>query len=171
MWESWLYFELLIYYFFYYCFTVLFYTCRWWIIVSKWNIFWRFYSPAGLGYFQGKLWINAFNFSIINCCGQKWWKVPVTLFPGHGNITNWFRRARYLSVRSGSDAGLCISWTYYIELLYYMKGPVSESIRNAYIFNLEQLSWSSRLAWPGILTMERLWKGFDSDAELFMFRT
>lgn len=95
--------------FFYYCFTVLFYTNRWWIIVSKWNIFWRFYSPAGLGYFQGKLWINAFNFSIINCCGQKWLKVPVTLFPG--NITNWFRRARYLSVRSGSDADLCISWT------------------------------------------------------------
>ena len=52
-----------------------------------------------------------------------------------------------------------------------MKGPVSESIRYAYIFNLEQLSWSSRLAWLGILTMERLWKGFDSDAELFMFRT
>ena len=43
-----------------------------------------------------------------------------------------------------------------------MKSSASESVRNAY-FNLEWLSRSLRLAWPGILT----WNGFDSDAKLF----
>ena len=51
-----------------------------------------------------------------------------------------------------------------------MKSSASESIRNAY-FNLKQLSCSSRLAQPGILTVEQLWNGFDSDTELFMYRT
>ena len=37
-----------------------------------------------------------------------------------------------------------------------MKSSASESIRNGY-FNLERLSRSSRLAWPGISTLERLW--------------
>ena len=49
-----------------------------------------------------------------------------------------------------------------------MKSSASESIRNA-CFNLERLSRSFRLAWPGISPLERLWSGFDSDAELFMF--
>ena len=52
----------------------------------------------------------------------------------------------------------------------YMKSLASESIRNA-CFNLEWLSRSFRLAQPGISPLERLWKGFDSDAELFMYRT
>ena len=43
-------------------------------------------------------------------------------------------------------------------------------IRNAY-FNLERLSRSSRLARPGISTVERLWNGFDSDTKLFMYQT
>ena len=51
-----------------------------------------------------------------------------------------------------------------------MKSSASESIRNAY-FNLERLSRSSRLAGPGISTMDRLWNGFDSDALLFMYQT
>ena len=50
-----------------------------------------------------------------------------------------------------------------------MKRSASESIRNA-CFNLEQLSRSFRLARPDISTLDRLWNGFDSDAELFMYR-
>ena len=38
-------------------------------------------------------------------------------------------------------------------------------------FNLERLSRLFRLAWPGILPLEPLWNGFDSDAELFMYLT
>ena len=37
-----------------------------------------------------------------------------------------------------------------------MKSSACEPIRNGY-FNLERLSRSSRLAWPGISTLERLW--------------
>ena len=51
-----------------------------------------------------------------------------------------------------------------------MKSSASESVRNAY-FNLEWLSRSSRLAWPGIVTVERPWSSFDSDAKLFMYGT
>ena len=51
-----------------------------------------------------------------------------------------------------------------------MKSSASESIRNA-CFNLELLSRSFRLAWPGISPLERLWNDFDSDGELFMYRT
>ena len=43
---------------------------------------------------------------------------------------------------------------------------MSESIRNAF-FNLERISRSSRLARPGISTLERLWNGFDFGAVLF----
>ena len=50
-----------------------------------------------------------------------------------------------------------------------MKSSTSESIRNPY-FNLEWFSRSSRLAQLGILTVEWLWIGFDSDAELLMYR-
>ena len=50
------------------------------------------------------------------------------------------------------------------------ENSVSESIRNA-CFNLERLSRSSRLARPGIPSMGRLLNGFDSDAELFKYRT
>ena len=56
------------------------------------------------------------------------------------------------------------------QFLAMMKSSASESIENGY-FNLERLSRSFRLAWPGISTLERLWNGFDSDAELFMCRT
>ena len=42
--------------------------------------------------------------------------------------------------------------------------------RNA-CFNLERLSRSFRLARPGISPLERLWNGFDSDDELFTYRT
>ena len=51
-----------------------------------------------------------------------------------------------------------------------MKSSASEAIWNAY-FNLDWLSRSSHLAWLGISTVERLWNSFDSDAELFMYRT
>ena len=54
--------------------------------------------------------------------------------------------------------------------LKYMKSSASESIKNGY-FNLERLSRSFRLAWPGISPLERLWNCFDSDAELFMSRS
>ena len=46
-----------------------------------------------------------------------------------------------------------------------MKSSASESIRNA-CFNLERHSF--RLARLGISPLERLWNGFDSDAELFI---
>ena len=46
-----------------------------------------------------------------------------------------------------------------------MNSSESESIRNA-CFNLERLSRYFRLARPGISPLERLWNGFDSDAEL-----
>ena len=51
----------------------------------------------------------------------------------------------------------------------YMKSSASESVRNA-CFNLERLSRSFRLSRPGISPLERLWNGFDSDTELFMYR-
>ena len=70
----------------------------------------------------------------------------------------------------GSDADLFTSRTYYIASIKYMKISASESIRNAY-FNLERLSHSLRLARSEISPLERLWNGFDSDAELFMYRT
>ena len=57
-----------------------------------------------------------------------------------------------------------------IHWIKYMKSSASESIRNA-CFNLERLSRSFRLARPGISPLERLWNGFDSDTELFMYRT
>ena len=50
-----------------------------------------------------------------------------------------------------------------------MKRSASESIRNA-CFNLEQLRRSFRPARPDSSTLDRLWNGFDSDAELFMYR-
>ena len=46
-----------------------------------------------------------------------------------------------------------------------MKRSASETIKNGY-FNLERLRRSFRLAWPGISTLEWLWNGFVSDAEL-----
>ena len=49
-----------------------------------------------------------------------------------------------------------------------MKRSVSESIMSTY-FNLERPSRSSHLAQAGILTVERLWNGFDSDVDLFMY--
>ena len=52
----------------------------------------------------------------------------------------------------------------------YMKRSASESIRNA-CGNLKRLRRSFRPAQPGISPLEWLWKGFDSDAELFMYRT
>ena len=52
----------------------------------------------------------------------------------------------------------------------YMKSSASESIGNA-CFSLERLSRSFRLARPGISPLDRLWNAFDSDAELFMYRT
>ena len=48
-----------------------------------------------------------------------------------------------------------------------MKSLASESVGDA-CFNLEQLSRPFRLARLGISPLERLWNGFDSDAELFM---
>ena len=50
------------------------------------------------------------------------------------------------------------------------KNSVSESIRNAY-FNLERPSRVSRLARPGISVMGRLLNGFESDVEVFKYRT
>ena len=57
-----------------------------------------------------------------------------------------------------------------MHLIKFMQSSASESIRNA-CFNLEGLSRSLRLARPGISPLERLWNAFDSDAELFMYRT
>ena len=57
-----------------------------------------------------------------------------------------------------------------VHWIKYKKSSASESIRNA-CFNLERLSCSFRLAWPRISPLERLWNGFDSDAELFLYRT
>ena len=71
-------------------------------------------------------------------------------------------------LRPSSDTDLFMSRTYYIELLKYMKSSAFESIGNAY-FNLDRLTSSFRLAQLGILPLERLSKGFDSDAELFMY--
>ena len=51
-----------------------------------------------------------------------------------------------------------------------MKSAASESIRNA-CFNLERLSGYFRLARQRISPLERLYNGFDSDTELFMYQT
>ena len=48
------------------------------------------------------------------------------------------------------------------------RSSATELIRNA-CFSLERLSRSFRLARPGISPLERLWNGFDSNAELFMY--
>ena len=66
--------------------------------------------------------------------------------------------------RSSSNEPNLIHW------IKYMKSSSFESIRNA-CFNLERLSRSFRLTRPGISHLERLWNGFDSDAELFMYLT
>ena len=55
-------------------------------------------------------------------------------------------------------------------LLVHEKFGVMNQLRNAW-FNSTQLSCSFRQAWLGISPLERLWKGFESDAELFMYRT
>ena len=57
-----------------------------------------------------------------------------------------------------------------IPWIEYMKSSASVSIKNV-CFSLERLSRSFPLAWPGISPLERVWNGFDSDAELFMHRT
>ena len=64
--------------------------------------------------------------------------------------------------RPGSDADLFMSRTYYIELstwkvrrLNQLGTPISIAV----------------LARLGIPTLERLWNGFDSDPELFMYWT
>ena len=57
-----------------------------------------------------------------------------------------------------------------IHCIKYMKSSASKSIRNA-CFKLKRLSRSFRLAWPGISPLERLWNGFDWDAELLMYGT
>ena len=57
-----------------------------------------------------------------------------------------------------------------IHWITYMESSISELIRNA-SFNLERLSRSFRQARTGISPLERLWNGFDSDAELFTYRT
>ena len=57
-----------------------------------------------------------------------------------------------------------------IHWIIYMNILASESIGNA-CFNLERLSRSFRLTRPGISSLEPLWNGFDSDAELFLYRT
>ena len=62
------------------------------------------------------------------------------------------------------------SWAEPDTLNKYMKSSASEPIRKA-CFNLERLGRSFRLAQPGISPLERLWNGFDSDAELFMYLT
>ena len=51
-----------------------------------------------------------------------------------------------------------------------MKSSASESIKNV-SFSLERLSRSFCLARPGISLLERVWNGFDSDTELFVYRT
>ena len=57
-----------------------------------------------------------------------------------------------------------------IHYIRFMTFSASELIKNTY-FNLERLSRSFRLSRTEISTMDRLWNGFDSDAELFMYRT
>ena len=74
----------------------------------------------------------------------------------------WYTKARFRR-RTFHEPNL-IHW------IKYMKSSASESISNA-CFNLERFSRSFRLARPGISPLERLWNAFDSDAELFMYRT
>jgi len=64
-------------------------------------------------------------------------------------LTNVFSRIQP-TLRLGSDAGL------FKSRIKNMKSSASERIRNVY-FNLEQLTHSSRLAWQGIPTLDRLW--------------
>ena len=57
-----------------------------------------------------------------------------------------------------------------IHWIKYLKSSAPQSIRNA-CFNLEQLSCSFYLAKLGISSLERLCNSFNSDAEIFMYRT
>ena len=76
---------------------------------------------------------------------------------------NYFSKARFRR-RTFHEPNL-IHW------IKYMKSSVSESIRNAC---LERLSRSFGIFSPsaaGNSTLDRLWTAFNSDAELFMYRT
>ena len=64
-------------------------------------------------------------------------------------LTNVFSRIQP-TLRLGSDTRL------FKSRIKNMKSSASERIRNVY-FNLEQLTHSSRLAWQGIPTLDRLW--------------
>ena len=59
------------------------------------------------------------------------------------------------TLRSGSDAELFKLEPNLIHWIKYLKSLASEWIKNVY-FNLERLTHSSRLAWPGISTLDRL---------------
>ena len=73
-------------------------------------------------------------------------------------------------MKSGRGSGRTFHEPILMHCINYMKSSASESIRKAY-FNMTQLSRSFRQARPGISPLERLWNGFDSEAELFMYRT
>ena len=83
---------------------------------------------------------------------------------GYGSFVKkfWVSKVRFRR-RTFHDLNL-IHW------IKYMKSSASKSIRNA-CFNLERLSRSFRLVRSGVSPLERLWNGFDSDAELFIYRT
>ena len=55
-----------------------------------------------------------------------------------------------------------------------MKSSASESIIDSdaeHLVKTAQRSFCLDIAQPEILPLERLWNGFDSDAELFMYQT
>lgn len=55
-----------------------------------------------------------------------------------------------------------------LDYYKYLKRLRSESTRNAF-FDLKQLDHSSRLAQPGILSLEQFCNGFDSDTKPDVF--
>ena len=59
------------------------------------------------------------------------------------------------TLRPASDAELFKLEPNLIHWIKYLKSLASERIKNVY-FNLEWLTHSSRLAWPGISTLDRL---------------
>ena len=70
-------------------------------------------------------------------------------------LTNVFFQIQPTLRPGSSDAELFKLEPNLIHWIKYLKSLASERIKNVY-FNLERLTHSSRLAWPGISTLDRL---------------
>ena len=124
----------------------------------KWLTLKKFKSWGKVG---PSLWLNFVHVS--RTCSQHRVRLVEAAWPPFYIVLAVFLTDAWFRRRTFHEPNL-IHW------IRYMKSSASESIRNA-CFNLEQLRRPFRLARLGISPLERLWNGFDSDDERFMYRT